>query len=213
MSIELKRSRFYDKNEKFADGDLPHCCICGKAIEEPQHWLHIHCGGTHVVTEAEAAQLNADGHEAADLYFFPAGVNCLKQHPELKGYVQSFTREQPNPTADFIDPAKVAQVEIDTRYLRARLHVHNVPLAPVEPFSELQRLRDSVAHLQTQLQEERLHADCLYEQNSGLQKQVKSLKADYHQFRCDLGTLYALEGAAKDTSEWQERQEILRRYS
>jgi len=210
MSIELKRSRFYDKNEKFADGDLPHCCICGKAIEEPQHWLHIHCGGTHVVTEAEAAQLNAEGHESADLYFFPAGVNCLKQHPELKDYVQSFTREQPE--INLLDPAKVAQVEIDTRYVRARLSVHNVPLAPVEPLAELQRLRDSVSHLQEQLQEERLHADCLYEENRVLQKQVKSLKADYHQFRCDLGTLYALEGAT-DAGEMAQRREILGRYS
>lgn len=93
MSVEFTRSDNYDQNHDRADGTKPHCCVCGKTIEKPRHWLHIHHGGTHVVTEDEAAQLNAEGHESADMYFFPVGANCLKRHPELKPYAQEFDDE------------------------------------------------------------------------------------------------------------------------
>lgn len=90
MSVEFNRSDDFDKNHDRADGTKPHCCACGKNIAHPKRWIHIHHGGTHVVTEDEAAQLNADGHESADMYFFPIGNDCLRKRPELKSYAQSF---------------------------------------------------------------------------------------------------------------------------
>lgn len=89
MSVEIERSPNFDRNQKHADGELPHCYLCGKSIEHPQHWIHIFWGWT-VVSEVEAEQLIAAGNEPGDMYFFPIGAECLRKRPELKPYTQHF---------------------------------------------------------------------------------------------------------------------------
>jgi len=65
------------------DEEVP-CIICGRPVRNWKLSIHVHNGGADAVTEAEAATLD----EAADLGCWPIGANCLRQHPELKPYVQ-----------------------------------------------------------------------------------------------------------------------------
>lgn len=70
--------------EKCKDGATP-CIICGKGIKDDKqrYSVHVHNGGSDIVTEEESAKLDP----SADLLFYPIGVNCLRNHPELSPYV------------------------------------------------------------------------------------------------------------------------------
>lgn len=74
---------FSDNLSRKTDRDALPCAICGKAVTKPRWWVHVHCGGSHFVTEDEAATLDP----AADMYSFPLGNDCYRKHPELKPYV------------------------------------------------------------------------------------------------------------------------------
>lgn len=63
--------------------DVMPCAVCGKGVSNPRWWVHVHGGGSVLVMEDEAATLDPAG----DMYFFPLGSNCYRQHPELKPYV------------------------------------------------------------------------------------------------------------------------------
>jgi hypothetical protein len=74
----------YRKNQEKA-GDLPTCVICGRGIKaQSPKMVHLHDGGSAIVTETEAAELDAAG----DMYFYPIGPECLRNHPEIKDYVR-----------------------------------------------------------------------------------------------------------------------------
>ena len=60
------------------------CIICGITCQTPRYTVHLHGGGSTIVTEIEAARL-APGE---DLGAYPIGASCLKKYPELlAGYV------------------------------------------------------------------------------------------------------------------------------
>lgn len=56
-------------------------------VRKPKHWVWLHCGGTHVVTEDEGNALNAAGRQNEDLCGYPVGADCLRRLPQLKPYV------------------------------------------------------------------------------------------------------------------------------
>lgn len=72
-----------NENYREATGEEPPCIICGRPIidEDAAHWIHVGNGGSHAVTEAEAA---AD--PTGDLGFYPVGPHCWRRHPELYPY-------------------------------------------------------------------------------------------------------------------------------
>lgn len=85
--IKIPFSPDYSKNrDRYNQGsdDQP-CIICGKLVKDQnnRYSVHVHEGGTHIVTEEEAATMD----EASDLGFYPIGLDCLRQHPELRPYV------------------------------------------------------------------------------------------------------------------------------
>jgi hypothetical protein len=86
----------YRKNQDKA-GDLLPCVICGRGIKsENPKMVHVHNGGTSIVTEEEAKTLDP----AADMYFFPIGPCCLRKHPEIKPYAHKAI------PADYVPPEK-----------------------------------------------------------------------------------------------------------
>ncbi len=68
-------------------GDNMPCIICGQPVKPTGcWWVHVHKGGSHAVTEAEAAALNAAGEEGGDMYFLRVGPDCLRRNPALQPY-------------------------------------------------------------------------------------------------------------------------------
>lgn len=91
--IKIPYSPNYEKNAQRRNDDkdaLP-CAVCGKQVSKPRWWVHVHMGGSHIVTDEEAAGLDP----AADMYFFPLGSDCLRKHPELKAYAHKITDYDP----------------------------------------------------------------------------------------------------------------------
>lgn len=85
--IEIPTHPNYSKNSDRCPANYMPCVVCGKGINPESRrtkWVHVHNGGTHLVTEEEAATMN----EAADLGNYPIGNDCLKKHPELKKYTK-----------------------------------------------------------------------------------------------------------------------------
>lgn len=63
--------------------DYP-CVICGIPCPSPRYSVHLHGGGSVLVTQEEAKTMDPAG----DMYCYPIGPSCLKKYPELKnGYV------------------------------------------------------------------------------------------------------------------------------
>lgn len=64
---------------------LVRCYLCGSPTDPDSkftHFVHVHGGGSLIVTEAEAAAMAM----AADLGLQPIGVSCWRHHPELHPY-------------------------------------------------------------------------------------------------------------------------------
>lgn len=81
--IEIPYHPHYQENKKqYAKANAQPCIVCGKAVTKPRYMVHVHCGGSHLVTEQEAATLS----EAADLGAYPLGRDCYRKHPELQPY-------------------------------------------------------------------------------------------------------------------------------
>ena len=74
---------YSDNRNRSSRIDALPCAVCGKAVSNPRYWVHVHNGGSHLVTEEEAATLDP----AADMYSFPLGRDCYRTHPELQPYV------------------------------------------------------------------------------------------------------------------------------
>ena len=82
--LEIVQTDDYDKNfsKGWRDGGTP-CVVCGRGVKPPHRYVvHVHCGGSHVVTEAEAATLP----ENEDLGGYPIGADCLRRNPEDRPY-------------------------------------------------------------------------------------------------------------------------------
>lgn len=89
--ITLPVSPDYRANERrygCPSGSTP-CVICGRPIKDASRpkMLRTHhdapVPGVAVVTEAEGSALDESGEGA----YWPIGNDCLRQHPELKPYV------------------------------------------------------------------------------------------------------------------------------
>lgn len=78
-------ARYHENRDRC--GAATPCIVCGKAVTRPRWMVHVHCGGSHVVTEEEAVTLNT----AADLGWYPLGRDCHRQHPELHPYAYKVT--------------------------------------------------------------------------------------------------------------------------
>lgn len=74
--------RYAENKDRFAQPNAQPCIVCGKAVTKPRWMVHLHCGGSHVVTEAEADTLPAN----QDLGAYPLGSDCYRRHPELHAY-------------------------------------------------------------------------------------------------------------------------------
>jgi len=82
--IEIPRHPDFSKNQSRIKGENYPCIICGKAVSNPNPWMVHLFWGTHLVMEDEVADLDTAG----DMYHYPVGGNCLKNHPELKSYAR-----------------------------------------------------------------------------------------------------------------------------
>lgn len=84
--IEIPCNR--DFNEQFdrsqKNGRYQPCVVCGRICTNPRFMVHVHGGFSVLVREDEVSGLQ----EGADMGMYPIGSNCLRQHPELKPYVQ-----------------------------------------------------------------------------------------------------------------------------
>jgi hypothetical protein len=69
------RSKNYSRNSEQAMGDHLPCVLCGKPVEVVKYEVHLHHGGSALVTEEEAAQLD----DAGDMGCYPLGQNCYRR--------------------------------------------------------------------------------------------------------------------------------------
>lgn len=78
--------KLIDKNEKrYGSNDGSACIICSakiKNLDNHKLWVRIVNGGGYIGTVNDAEQ-----RPSADLGYYPIGADCLKNHPELKQYV------------------------------------------------------------------------------------------------------------------------------
>ena len=91
--IELPRSAHYDVNiERHGKAD-DHCVVCGKPVRSGNLQVHL-WWGSHIVTEEEAAGLDASG----DTGFYPIGRDCVRRYltPEqARQYVHKAKEQRP----------------------------------------------------------------------------------------------------------------------
>ena len=88
MAIQIPSSPRRNNPLRPPTGDQWPCYICGNGVDTSKaKWIHVHRGGSHAVTEEEAAKLNAAGDAASDVGGHPIGPCCLRKHPELRPYV------------------------------------------------------------------------------------------------------------------------------
>lgn len=73
------RRKNLDRN---GGSDKP-CIVCGKAVKDSKHYIHL-WNGSHAVLRAEIPALNPAG----DTGHYPVGAECLRQYPELRPYVK-----------------------------------------------------------------------------------------------------------------------------
>jgi hypothetical protein len=67
------------------------CVVCGRPIRIAGHpfFVWVHAGGGVAVTEQEGRGLAAAGHGTASRGYRPVGVDCFREHPELRPYVRA----------------------------------------------------------------------------------------------------------------------------
>lgn len=82
--IPLVRSPQHGRNADRCKENEEPCVICGRPVKDGRAtaWVHVHQGGSSVVTEEEAKTLDP----ASDLGCWPVGSDCLRRHPELNPY-------------------------------------------------------------------------------------------------------------------------------
>jgi hypothetical protein len=85
ISIDSIRSADYSKNAGRC-GEYEPCFVCGKPIKQIARYVHVHEGGSSIVTAEEAAALNAAGRQNADMGVMLIGPDCARR-PEIKPYI------------------------------------------------------------------------------------------------------------------------------
>lgn len=83
FDVFARRSVNYSKNSEKANGNEAPCVLCGKPVKNVRYEVHLHRGGSHVVTEKEALNLDL----AEDMGMYPLGSECYRSCPEIRPYV------------------------------------------------------------------------------------------------------------------------------
>lgn len=92
VGIDISQSPNWNANrERFQKPNADPCIVCGKACAKPRYFVRLFWGAT-AVTQVEAEQIIAREGEGGDLLYYPVGSDCLRQHPELKPYVEDAAR-------------------------------------------------------------------------------------------------------------------------
>lgn len=74
------------KDWKDQGGTRP-CAVCGRNVRPGNgSMIHLHRGGSVIVTEEEATALNLAGEEGGDLGGYAIGDNCLRRYPQIRPY-------------------------------------------------------------------------------------------------------------------------------
>lgn len=98
--IEIPYTKDHTRNQERCDWTkyLP-CIVCGRAVKAARPAMLRIFWGTHIVMDAEAEQIIANEGSGGDLYYYPIGPDCLRNHPEIKPYVTHFPTagQQPAP--------------------------------------------------------------------------------------------------------------------
>lgn len=84
IDLDKIRTKEYYRRTKMSEPDFP-CQVCGRAVKDPEYYIHICHGGHLVVTEAECSK--DDGNCLA---LHPLGKDCAKKlqaNPEIAKYV------------------------------------------------------------------------------------------------------------------------------
>jgi len=84
---ENARSPFADHPRKGSGTAMP-CVICGVPSPNPRYSVHLHGGGSVLITESEVEEATAK-YPGGNMDFYPIGPSCVKKYPELKagGYL------------------------------------------------------------------------------------------------------------------------------
>lgn len=117
--IDVPTNPRYSANDAVAETDH-RCYICGKDVNpNTAAEVHVHDGGSKIVTEEEAAALDSRG----DLGLQYIGRDCLKKHHEIRPYVRergdaakrsrSAPRKKPVAHAPKLPPAPVPYDGVD----------------------------------------------------------------------------------------------------
>jgi hypothetical protein len=88
--IQLSTWRKTEQSSRGPKGDESPCLICGRGIKRGTKalWVHLHDGGSSIVTEAEAAERNAKGEAGGDMGAYPIGPDCYRRNRDaLAPYV------------------------------------------------------------------------------------------------------------------------------
>jgi hypothetical protein len=94
--IEIPMSPHYGKNlQTWNSADALPCVVCGKTVRNPKHYVHFWTAA-YAVMESEVPSLDVSG----DMGHYPVGSDCLRQHPELKPYVQDAKRVRSEETEE-----------------------------------------------------------------------------------------------------------------
>lgn len=79
--IEIPVHPKYSENSERCTGDDSPCVVCGKPVKRWRKMVRVVNGGNYIGTDADAAI-----DPMADLGYHPIGVDCLRQHPDIKPY-------------------------------------------------------------------------------------------------------------------------------
>jgi hypothetical protein len=89
-SIQASRET-RERMERKPDSLDGRCLLCSAPVrEERALYVHVHEGGSTIVTEVEAAELNKT-QAGADLGFLPIGPECARKNRDsLKDYANGY---------------------------------------------------------------------------------------------------------------------------
>lgn len=84
--IEIHMTDDRDKQVDRIKGNYLPCVVCGRAVKQEKYFIRVFYGATAVTDSEAKAIIERDG-SGGDLLYYPIGANCLRNHPELKPYV------------------------------------------------------------------------------------------------------------------------------
>jgi hypothetical protein len=97
--IDVKQNHDYHKQvDRHGYSEALPCIVCGKAVKNPKHHVRLFYGVTVVTNDEANAIIEREGG-GGDLSYYPIGANCLRNHPELKMYVDDAHAREGEQTA------------------------------------------------------------------------------------------------------------------